>query len=137
MSYSQKIRYLLLLIFVIVAPTVAMIAGYHFTNNPLLRPLAITKQALQEFGIGDQSLVIIADVTWVDGKNGGLTKFKLADSITRAFAAKGITDVWVRFHPGKGVSQVTYRIGGSELGPFPVSRAVAGVEPASQALRMH
>ncbi|GGD20579.1 hypothetical protein GCM10011358_01460 [Sinisalibacter lacisalsi] len=139
MSQTQQRRgvaYVSLIAAVIVLPTAVALAWFHVTKDPNLRPLGITEQALRAYRGDGDSREIVALVDWGPTRPGGPSKAQLALSLSRAFAAKG-ADVRVVFREGRDATRITYVVGGSTLGPFPIARASDGVAAAVEAFTMH
>jgi hypothetical protein len=132
----RSLAYLLLVIAVIVLPTAISLGWYHVSKDPNLRPLGITEQSLRAYNGNAEGLEIVAVVDWVPPATGNQSQAQFALSLTRAFRAKG-AEVRVVFREGRETTRITYMIGRSTLGPFPIGRASDGVSAAVQAFRMY
>ena len=136
MKNRFNILYILGLLALIVTPTLASLGWFAVTKNPNFRPLGVTQENLRAFDKGGAGGVrIVAQVDWTDNRP-GLTRAELEQSLRRAFAAKGV-DVFVFFSEGVGKVRVTYHVGHSSIGPYPVQRAAHGVNAAVDAYHMH
>ncbi len=125
----------LVVIFLLAAPTAVSMIWYKVTGNPLLRPLGITKEALQAYYGTGKWTQIVAEVEWDAQRSGRVTKADMKRALERAFAAKGV-EVSVQFHPGHAGTKVLYRVGSSYFGPYPQSRAAEGISAVVDAYRM-
>jgi len=134
MIFVQGPRDLLVITMIVVFPTICALAWYHFTDDPTIRPLGITEQALRQHGPAEQGL-IVAHLSW-DGEAEHGSADRYANALTRAFAAKGVpVHVNIRNADGHG-TYVAYDIGASYLGPFPKARAAGWINAAVEAYRM-
>lgn len=136
MLLRHRLLYVFLLIAIVVAPSAFSLVMYHVTKNPLFRPLGVTERALRDFGIHMDGLEIVALVDWAPAPGATLTREQLTKALRDSFVAKGV-DVHVRFEPGRSYTQVSYLVGSSKIGPFPLSEAARGVTAAVEAYRMH
>ena len=120
-----------LIITVVVLPTAMMLSWYHYTQNPHLRPLGITREALREYGVPGAGVEIVAYVDGPSGRNA-----QLASDLRASFGSKGV-DVRLVFREAGGATRVTYVVGNSTLGPYSTARAAEGIAAAVEAYRMH
>ncbi|OIP82825.1 MAG: hypothetical protein AUK37_08425 [Rhodobacterales bacterium CG2_30_65_12] len=136
MSQRRSLGYLFLIIFVVVAPTVASLGWYQLSKNPSLRPLGITKQALTAYNGGSDGIEIVALVDWVPTDAGNYSQARLSRALTESFAAKGV-ELRIEFRPGQSTTRVTYRVGKTVLGPYSTARAAEGIAAAVEAYNMY
>jgi len=136
MTQRTSLAYLAIIVVVVVLPTAISLGWYHISKDPNLRPLGITEQALRKHEGGSKGLEIVALVEWVQPRTARQTQAQLELALTRAFQAKG-AEVRVVFREGRDVTRITYIVGTSSLGPFPIARASEGVESAVQAFHMY
>ena len=135
MVQKRGIGFVFLIVGVIVFPSVAALGWFQLSKNPSLRPLAITEQALAAYNGVAEGPEIVALVDWVPPRTGNYTRKRLVQSLTQAFAAKGV-DVRIKFRPGHDATRVTYKIGKTILGPYPTTRASEGIRAAVEAYKM-
>lgn len=138
MARRRNIIYFLGIIALLVMPTAMSLGYYYVTKDPNLRPLGVTAEALTSYARGrmDGQVHIVAQIEWVPGDAGGYSQRSFEKAITNAFKAKGV-EVFVFFHPGVDRTRITYRVGPSEIGPYPASQAASGITAAVDAYRMH
>lgn len=136
MTQRTSLAYLVIIVVVVVLPTAISLGWYQVSKDPNLRPLGITEQALRKHQGSAEGLEIIAVVEWVQPHTTKQTQAQLTLALTRAFRAKG-AEVRVVFREGRDATRITYIVGKSTLGPFPISRASDGVESAVQAFYMY
>jgi len=132
----RSLAYVMLIITVIILPTALTLGWYQLTRDPNLRPLGITREALRAYGVPGVGIDVVAYVDWVPPRTGGFTRRQLADDLATSFAAKGV-DIRVVFREGRDATRITYVIGRTNLGPFPINRAAEGVAAAVEAYRMY
>ncbi|MHA6265665.1 hypothetical protein ACXYMP_02200 [Aliiroseovarius sp. CAU 1755] len=134
--FSQRgYRMLAAIIGIVAMPTAVALVWYYITQDPTMRPLGISKAALQQYESGPP-LEIVAHVSWDP-----LTDAQLIEPFTNAlrgaFEAKGVpVRVELLATPGQATT-VVYDIGVSHLGPYPKFQAVNGVVAAVEAYRMN
>lgn len=135
MAAQRNLLYLATIIALVVMPSAVALTWYYFTENPNLRPLGLTREALRAYtgGYGDGAPVV-ARVTGADPSGAG--RDSLARALVNAFGAKGV-ELEVVFLPGTGPPMISYAIGTSVVGPYPASRAAEGIGAAVEAYRMH
>ncbi|PTQ70129.1 hypothetical protein [Celeribacter persicus] len=121
----------------IVTPAILALTAYFITQNPSLRPLGITVERLTEAGQLENKSLIIAVVDIGAETKATTTKDQYRTALETAFARME-AEVQVKFRsiPGSSGVNVTYLVGESRIGPFPIARAAAGVAAATQAERM-
>ncbi len=136
MSQRLNLGYLFLIILVVILPTAFSLGWYKLSNDPNLRPLAITKQALRAYNSAGEGVEIVAVVDWVALRTGNYTKANLTHSLVQSFAAKGV-DVRIEFREGRNATQVTYVVGKTVVGPFSTARASEGISAAVEAYKMY
>lgn len=134
MAAQRNLLYLATIISAVVLPSAVALTWYYVTENPNLRPLGLTREALRAYtgGYGDGA-AIVARVTGTDLT--GDRQDALARALVNAFGAKGV-DLEVVFLPGTGPPMISYVIGTSVVGPYPTSRAAEGIGAAVEAYRM-
>jgi hypothetical protein len=134
MRAPSNSTYLMIIIAALVLPSAVSLSWFHVTQNPSLRPLGLTREALRAYtgGYGDNTMVV-ARVVGADPSDDASEA--LARALVNAFAAKGV-ELEVAFLPGTGPPRVSYAIGTSVIGPYPASRAAQGVSAAVDAYRM-
>lgn len=136
MALGRRI-FALLAIFVVAAlPAALAFLYYHFTQNPLMQPLGITREKLAAVEGQTEFVSIVVQVDWGQDRDGGVTQAEFRETLTRAFATR-TDEVVFRFSdvPGKAIG-VTYVVGPNRFGPYPLNRAVDGIVPATVALAM-
>lgn len=132
---SRNLKLLIAITTVVVLPTLAALTWYAITKDPTIRPLGITKRALEQQGSTDAAGLIIL-ITF-DPAEDAIASEALGRKITRALEAKGVTgEVEYRRIQGHEIS-VTYLVGASEIGPFRASKAKNGINAAVGAYRMN
>lgn len=136
MPQYQRITYLILIIAVVVAPTVLALGWYQISRDPNFRPLGVTQQALRAYGGSGVGVEIVAVVDWSPASSGGYTRAQLMQALNQSFAAKGV-EVSFELRSGHPVTQVTYIVGKTVLGPYPTARAAEGIAAAVEAYHMH
>lgn len=134
MAAQRNLLYLAAIIAAVVLPSAVALSWFHVTQNPNLRPLGLTREALRAYtgGYGDGA-AIVARVTGADPS--GDNREALTRALINAFGAKGV-DLEVKFLPGTGPPMVSYVIGTSVVGPYPATRAAEGIGAAVEAYRM-
>ncbi|MCK0126691.1 hypothetical protein MWU76_20035 [Gelidibacter sp. F2691] len=118
-----------------VFPTAAALTWYAVTKDPTIRPLGITKTALEkQASIGGAELTILIKY---DPAEGAMASEALGVKIANAFEAKGVEgEVKLRRVQGHEMS-VTYLVGASTIGPYRASQATSGINAAVGAYRMN
>lgn len=135
-SKKDTIVITLITVFV-VTPAILALTAYFVTRNPSLRPLGITVERLTEAGQIENKSLIIAVVDIGQEAKATSTRDQYKTALETAFARME-AEVQVKFRtiPGSREVNVTYLVGESRIGPFPIARAAAGVAAATQAERM-
>lgn len=136
MNGKRNLGYLAIVILAVIAPTAISLGWYQLSKNPSLRPLGITKQALNAYNGGSEAIEIVAYVDWVPPQTGYLTKAKLTRDLAMSFASKGV-EARIVFRDGAGTTRITYVIGQSHLGPYTISHAAEGIVAAVEAYKMY
>jgi hypothetical protein len=136
MPLRQRVAYLILVIVVVVAPTVLALGWYQISRDPNFRPLGVTQQALRAYSGGGDGVEIVAVVDWAPARSGGYTRAQLMQALSQSFAAKGV-EVRIELRSGHPVTQVTYIVGKTVLGPFGTTQAAEGIAAAVEAYHMH
>ncbi|MCI2394780.1 hypothetical protein [Aliiroseovarius sediminis] len=134
MFARREARLLFVIIAVIMLPTALSLAWYHYSQDPTLRPLGITQEAIErETPIRRPE--VIAQLHW-DRAVEGQSSDRFAQLLVQAFDIKNIAlQVVVTDTPDEG-SSVLYQVGASRIGPFDKANAVKGVNAAIQAYHM-
>lgn len=133
---QRSVTHLLIVILLVVAPTAGTLTYYYLTKNPTVRPLGITREALDAFEQGGQRFEIVANVAFDARDSGGKSRAQLQRDLINAFRAKGV-HVNVQFtRTGGSGTWITYVIGPSTMGPYALSEASDGVNKAVEAYRM-
>ncbi len=116
-------------------PTLAALGYYVATGDPTIRPLGISKTALDRFIDPSAPTGIVVTVHWVDPTGLRQSTDELQSLIARSLDAYG-ADYSFDFQKTTGNRvMVTYSVGGQVIGTFPASRAVKGISAAAEALR--
>ncbi len=134
----RSVSHLLIVVFLVIAPSAAALGYYHITRNPTVRPLGITRESLDAYERGRTSTVfeIVARVAYDPRHSGGVSQDELRRALTAAFRIKGV-HVNIQFErPGKAGTRITYIIGPSTIGPYPLSESAVGINQAVEAYRM-
>jgi hypothetical protein len=121
----------------IVLPAALSLSAYFITKNPNFRPLGITIDKLAEAGLISDSGEIIAVVSIGDKSVTHTSKGEYTKALESTFDILG-TEVRVKFRtvPNTSDVSVTYLVGQSKIGPYPISQAANGVKAAVRAERM-
>lgn len=137
MVLQRSVMHLLIVILLVVAPTAGALTYYWFTKNPSVRPLGITRESLDAFERGGRpKFEIIAQISYDPRQSGGRSQAELHRIFSNAFRAKGV-HVNVEFtSTGGSGTWITYVIGPSTIGPYPLSGASDGINKAVEAYRM-
>ncbi|MCK0141446.1 hypothetical protein [Aliiroseovarius sp. F20344] len=132
---SRNLKILVTIITVVVLPSAAALTWYAITKDPTIRPLGITKRALEQRGsTGGTGLIILIQYDPVEH---AIASEALGKRIIFAFEAKGVAgEVKLRRVQGHEMS-VTYIVGASTIGPFRASQATRGINAAAGAYRMN
>ncbi len=137
MSSKQRgIVTLIVIIMLVIAPSAITLGWYKATGNPLFRPLGITREALRAYYGTGEWIEIVAEVSWDNDRAGRVTRADMERALRNAFQTKGV-GVRVVFQESTNGTRVLYRVGPSEIGPFPQSRAAEGISAAVEAYRMN
>lgn len=125
------------IIVALVLPSGLSLLWHHWSGDPMMRPLGITQEALQDQGEADgDALAIYAHVNWDPSDPSFPSQDALTRALTNGFSAKGLR-VKVKMSSGGGGTAVTYEVGPSTIGPFPASNAAKGINAATAAYRMN
>ncbi|WP_432448238.1 hypothetical protein [Aliiroseovarius marinus] len=128
-------KYLIGIFFVITIPTVLALGWAWYSQDPTVRPLGITKEALDQHSGEAKGIQIVTRITWNPDRQSAPKA--LARAIQKGFAAKGVeTTIEMVAKPG-GPASVTYDIGASHIGPVAHSEAAQGIRAAVEAYRMN
>ncbi|WP_371170255.1 hypothetical protein [Aliiroseovarius sp. 2305UL8-7] len=135
MLARRGIRLLALIVIVVTLPSAAALSWYHYTKDPTLRPLGISKNDPIREANGEL-VNIVAHIRW-DNLNEAQPLDRFRYALVEAFDIKNIEiTVDVVDAPGQGTT-VVYDVGASHIGPFPKQRAAKGVNAAIAAYRMN
>ncbi|MCB1357361.1 MAG: hypothetical protein KDK53_12955 [Maritimibacter sp.] len=132
----RNLFFVIALILVIVLPTALALGWYKISRDPNMRPLAVTREALRDYGVAGIGADLVAYVDWPGSNAESPARRQLARDLTAAFAAKGV-EARLVFRDTNGPAQVTYVIGKSVLGPYPTTHAAEGIAAAVDAYRMY
>ncbi|WP_421702352.1 hypothetical protein [Aliiroseovarius sp.] len=134
---QRSVMHLLIVILLVVAPTAGALTYYWFTKNPHVRPLGITRESLDAFERGGGPVFeIVAHISYDPRYSDGKSQAEMHRAFSNAFRAKGV-HVNVKFaRTGGSGTWVTYVIGPSTIGPYPLSEASSGINKAVEAYRM-
>jgi hypothetical protein len=124
------------IILVIVLPTALALGWYKISRDPNMRPLAVTREALRDYGVAGIGADLIVYIDWPASKATSPARRKLVADLATSFAAKGV-EAKVILRETDGPGQVTYVVGKSVLGPYPTARAAEGITAAVDAYRMY
>lgn len=121
----------------IVLPAVLSLSAFFITKNPNLRPLGVTIDKLAEAGLIADSGEIIAVVSIGDRSQNPASKSDYKKALKSTFDILN-SNVRVKFRkvPNSSDVTVTYLVGLSRIGPYPISQAAKGVKAAVRAERM-
>ncbi len=132
-------RYVILIIaicLILTLPAAGVGVLYYYTNDPSLRPLAITREKLADIDGQTEYTLIFVHVDWGQEREGGMTKAEFRAMISDTLFFR--TDDYIfKFKdvPGDEVS-VTFVVGPNRYGPYPPARAIDGIVNALVALDM-
>jgi hypothetical protein len=135
--FKKDVLIMILVGALIIVPAAAALAAYAITKNPSFRPLSITFESLTAAGLLEETSDIVAVIsTGQHSKLNAITEVQTA-ALKAAFQRYG-TDVKVKFRtvPGGRDTSITYLVGENRIGPYPLSKAAAGIAPATQAERL-
>ncbi len=123
--------------FLVIAPAFFMLAMYHTTKNPALRPLGITLERMIEAGHMSDRTLIVTQITFGPQADASLSLDDYRAAFTKSFGGFN-TETRVQFRTAKRGNDITvrYEVGNSIIGPFPIERAAEGIRPAVEAERM-
>lgn len=135
-STRRNLIYVSLIFMIVVLPAAMAFGWYQFTRDPNFRPLGLTREALRDYGVPGVGVDLIAYVDWPAAQAENPARKKLATNLMASFASKGV-EARLVFRDSNGAAQITYVIGNSTIGPYPVNRAAEGIEAAVEAYRMN
>lgn len=131
---SRNLKILIAIILVVTLPSIAALSWYVVTKDPSVRPLGITKRALEDHGTDEGSSLTV--LIRFDPDEDAHASSALGEKIAYALGAKGVIgDIERHPVPGKEMT-VTYLIGASTIGPYLASDASSGINAAVAAYRM-
>jgi hypothetical protein len=121
----------------IVLPAALSLSAYFITKNPNFRPLGITIDSLTKAGLIESSGEIIAVISIGDKSPKHASKSEYTKALGSTFEILK-TDVQVKFRnvPNSSDISVTYLVGQSRIGPYPIAQAASGIKAAVRAERM-
>lgn len=121
----------------IVLPAALSLSAYFITKNPNFRPLGITLDSLTEAGLIENSGEIIAVVSIGDRTPKHSSKSEYTKALESTFEIlRSDVDVKFRTVPNSSDITVTYLVGLSRIGPYPITQAARGVKATLRAERM-
>ncbi|MDA5095062.1 hypothetical protein O2N63_13310 [Aliiroseovarius sp. KMU-50] len=123
------------LILALSLPTFLSLLWHRLSGDPTMRPLGITKEALQDES--GEGLIIQAHVNWGTIEQSAASQQELARALIRGFSAKGVVVEVQSFSSQAPNPTVTYQVGPSTIGPFPAFSAAQGINAAVEAYRMN
>lgn len=132
----RNLFYVMAIISVVVLPTALALGWYQISRDPNMRPLALTREALRDYGVPGIGADLFVYVDWPASRATSPARRQLAADLATSFAAKGV-EAKVILRETDGPGQVTYVIGKSVLGPYPTARAAEGIAAAVEAYRMY
>ncbi len=134
----RSISHLFVVVFFVVAPSAAALGYYYITKNPTIRPLGITRESLDAYERGHTSAVfeIVAHIAYDPRHSGGISQDELHRALTTAFRAKGVHVNVQLERSEKAGTWITYVVGPSTIGPYPLSEGALGINQAVEAYRM-
>ena len=135
MRRKRGLATIIAIVLLVVTPTVVSLIWYKVTGNPWIRPLGITQEKIRAYEGFSSVLEIVAVVDWDPARSGQVAREDLRRALTQAFKVKGVP-VRVVFNPGSSGTRITYRVGPSNIGPYPRARAAEGIGAAVEAYRM-
>ncbi|MEL6204164.1 MAG: hypothetical protein AAFR47_02465 [Pseudomonadota bacterium] len=120
----------------IAAPSLVTVGFAKATDNPNLRPMAISETSVAASDIEINAPHVRVRIFWAGSAPGYAGPADLSNAIRTVFAAKGVdTRIAVLDEATPGSTTLDMRAGREHFGPFPVSEAARHVEPAVQAVR--
>lgn len=137
LAAQRNVMHLMMVIGLVTMPTAGALTYYVLSNDPTSRPLGITQQSLDAFERnGRPAFEIVAHIAYDPRYSQGMDRTELARSLTNAFRSKGVHMRVAFTDTGGAGTWVTYQIGPSTMGPYPLSDASEGVRAAVEAYRM-
>ncbi|MDJ0825070.1 MAG: hypothetical protein QNJ16_06150 [Rhodobacter sp.] len=136
MASDRQTPWLFALVVVAALPAIGAYLYYHYTKDPLLQPLGITRESLAEIEGPTEFVSIITHVDWGRDVSDTLSRNKLRELVRSAFATR-TDDVVFRFNdvPGDEI-EITFVVGPNRFGPYRPSQLIDGVIPSTVALQM-
>ncbi len=123
-------------ILAVALPGAASYLYYRFTGDPTMRPLAVTISSLADAGVLERDHRIFVIVHW--GRDG---KYAFHPGDVKAALVKALSVYPYKFSisfkdaPGDQI-EVSYEVGESRLGPYPLRDAANGIPAAIDAMRI-
>jgi hypothetical protein len=134
MSRRHPMVTIFLAILALITPSAAALTWYYMTGDPTFRPLSISVERLIAYeadrGSGG---AVVARVTLPPDSR--LSEASVTNELRRGFAATG-AQAMIHVHRAPGPPYVTFEVGASRLGPYPLGDAAIGLRTASSAWRM-
>ena len=117
-------------------PAASVNLVHRLTGNPFLNPLGITQESLAEYGEESDSLSIGIYVDWGRDRPETPDRAEVGEYISDAISGRA-SDFFIVFRdvPGTEV-EITLVVGPNRYGPYPPSRLIEGIVPATVALEM-
>ena len=136
MAAKRRILILLAVILIPALPAAGSLLFYHFTKNPLLRPLGITREKLAEMDGQTDFLSIMVHIDWGEEQTDGPSKSQVREFISDVFSTR-TDEVAFKFTdvPGDDMA-ITFVVGPNRYGPYPPDQMIEGVIPSTIALEM-
>jgi len=134
---ESKFLFLFTMYFILAFPALGLLIAYKITDNPLLQPLNLDKDAIADYERGGVAKTsIFVHVNWGVDHPKSSTKNDLQNLVSSAMDNR--TDNYVfRFRnvPGNK-AEVTFVVGPNRYGPYPPAGMIRGIIPALAALEL-
>ena len=136
MLARRRYTLLFVIVFLTALPGGGAYLFYHFTKNPLLQPLGLTRERLAEIDGEAQYISIIVHLEWGRDYDGEMSHTELREIIRTAFYNR-TDEVVFKFRevPGDEIG-VTFVVGPNRYGPYAPHEMIEGIVPATVALEM-
>ncbi len=136
MNARRRYTMLFVIVFLAALPGGGAYLFYHFTKNPLLQPLGLTRERLAEIEGEGQYISIIVHLEWGRDYAGEMSHTELREIIRTAFFNR-TDEVVFKYKevPGDEIG-VTFVVGPNRYGPYPPNRMIDGIIPSTVALEM-
>lgn len=136
MKTTRALQVVLSLAFGAALPTIGALTYYSFTGDPTVRPLGISKQALDRFiPSSGAELEIRVILNWGEQNRLRQNQDEVIALIGRNLDSYDV-DYSFQFLPVPGPEvSLYYQVRGSRIGPYAIARAAEGIPAAISALR--